>query len=144
VRETTGARAAIALVSGTIFGLGLAISGMIDPRKVLGFLDLFGSWDPSLIGVMATAIPVTFVFYRLSGRRRASLTGRPFPPPPSLPVDRRLILGAAIFGLGWGLAGLCPGPAIEALAFDARAMVFVTAMATGMILYHAINRPSRS
>jgi len=139
----TVARLAIALISGTLFGLGLAISGMIDPRKVLGFLDLFGTWDPSLAGVMATAIPVTFLFYRLSGRRTASLTGRPFPPPPALPIDRRLILGAAIFGLGWGLAGLCPGPALEALAFDARAMVFVTAMASGMILHHAISRSRR-
>jgi len=137
----TFVRLGIALVSGMLFGLGLAISGMIDPRKVLGFLDLFGAWDPSLIGVMGAAIPVTFLFYRISGRQTASWTGRPFPPPPALPIDRRLIAGAVIFGIGWGLAGLCPGPALEALAFDARAMVFVTAMASGMILHHAINRP---
>ncbi|CCG41254.1 DUF6691 family protein [Magnetospirillum molischianum] len=140
---TTIARAAIALTSGTIFGLGLAISGMIDPRKVLGFFDIFGAWDPSLAGMLITAIPVTFLFYRLSGRRSASLTGRPFPPSAPLRVDNRLIVGAALFGVGWGLAGLSPGPALEALAFDARALVFVTAMATGMIVHHTTSQNRR-
>ncbi len=130
----------IGLGSGLAFGLGLAVSGMADPAKVLGFLDIFGAWDPSLAGVMASAIPVTFVFYRLARGRDESLTGASFPSPPSQVVDRSLILGSLIFGIGWGLVGLCPGPALEALVFDGRALIFVAAMAVGMLAYKGLAR----
>lgn len=116
-----------ALASGLLFGLGLAISGMADPAVVLAFLDLGGladgRWNPALLGVMAGAIPVTFVFYRLAGAKV---------PPPSTAIDRRLILGAAIFGLGWGIGGLCPGPALEAWVLNPRAFLFIVPMLAGM------------
>ncbi len=118
-----------ALASGLLFGLGLAVSGMADPAVVLGFLDLArladGSWNPALLGVMSGAIPVTFVCYRLAGRTV---------PTPSAAIDRRLILGAAIFGLGWGIAGICPGPALAIGLVDPRAILFIVPMLAGMAL----------
>jgi hypothetical protein len=128
-------RQGIAFAAGLLFGLGLAVSGMVNPAKVLGFLDIFGHWDPSLAGVMATAIPVTALFYRLAGRRPASLTGSPLPPPPSRRIDRNLLAGALLFGVGWGAVGFCPGPAIEALVLDGRAWIFVGAMVVGMLAF---------
>jgi len=129
-----GLRVGWALVAGTIFGLGLAVSGMSNPAKVLGFLDLFGRWDPSLAAVMATAIPVTALFYALARRRGRTVSGAPLPAPPAPAIDRRLVLGALLFGVGWGLVGFCPGPAIEALALDIDAWLFVLAMVAGMLL----------
>lgn len=124
----------VAPAAGLLFGAGLALSGMIDPAKVLGFLDIGGSWDPSLAGVMAGAIPVTALFYGWTRRRGATLAGQPVPRSPGGRVDARLIVGAAVFGLGWGLAGLCPGPAIADLALDRRIIPFVLAMAAGLWL----------
>jgi len=121
-----------ALLCGTLFGLGLAVSGMVDPAKVQGFLDIAGHWDPSLGGVMAGAIPVAALFYRLASRRGRSLSGTALPAPPSPRIDRRLIIGSLIFGLGWGAAGMCPGPALAAWLVDGRALFFVAAMAAGM------------
>jgi hypothetical protein len=126
--------AVVALAAGVLFGGGLSLSGMIDPAKVLGFLDIGGSWDPSLAGVMAGAIPVTALFYRWTRRRGATLAGQPVPAAPRGVIDARLIGGAAVFGLGWGLAGLCPGPAIADLALDGRVIPFVLAMAAGLWL----------
>jgi hypothetical protein len=115
-----------ALASGLLFGLGLAISGMVDPAVVLGFLDFGGladgTWNPALAGVMGGAIPVAFVLYRLAGSRV---------PPPSRVIDGRLIIGAALFGLGWGAAGLCPGPALEGWVANPRALLFVFPMLAG-------------
>jgi len=105
-----------ALVSGLVFGLGLVVSDMIDPSRVLGFLDIAsGAWDPTLAFVMAGAIPPMAVAWRIAKSRKASLLGTPLPGRPSGGPDRRLLAGAAIFGLGWGLSGFCPGPAIAAL-----------------------------
>ncbi len=129
------ARLAAALAAGLLFGLGLAVSGMVNPAKVLGFLDIFGHWDPSLAGVMASAIPVTALFYRLAARRPVSLTGRPLPPTPTRPIDRNLVAGALLFGVGWGAVGFCPGPAIESLVLDGRAWIFSVAMAAGMLMF---------
>ena len=115
-----------ALASGLLFGLGLAISGMVDPAVVLGFLDFGGlpggTWNPALAGVMGGAIPVAFVLYRLAGSRV---------PPPSRAIDARLIIGSAVFGLGWGMAGLCPGPALEGWIANPRALLFVFPMIVG-------------
>lgn len=149
IRRQAVARAGWALAAGLLFGLGLAVSDMVNPHKVLGFLDILGAWDPSLAGVMATAIPVTALIYRLAASRPASLTGAPIPPPPARPVDRRLVAGALVFGAGWGMVGFCPGPAIAALVLDARVWIFVAAMMAGMLAFRwlvpadpAIPRPA--
>jgi uncharacterized membrane protein YedE/YeeE len=123
------------LAAGLVFGLGLVVSGMIDPAKVLNFLDLFGSWDPSLAFVMAGAVAVTLVGYRLVLRRPGPLLGDGFALPTRSDLDRRLLVGAAVFGIGWGLGGYCPGPALTALGLAATGtLVFVPAMLIGMAL----------
>ena len=124
---------------GILFGMGLILSGMTDPRKVLAFLDLAGAWDPSLAFVMGGAIIPAFAGFRLAARRRASLCGEPFHLPRPSAVDARLIAGSLIFGVGWGLVGLCPGPAIADLGFlDGRAALFVVSMIVGMALYRGL------
>ena len=127
-------RLAAALGCGLLFGFGLALSRMVDPAVVRGFLDVFGDWDPSLAGVMAGAIPVTFLFYHLAYRKGRTATGEALPPPPSRSIDGRLVGGALIFGVGWGLVGLCPAPALIAWLFQPWALVFIAAMAAGMAI----------
>jgi hypothetical protein len=123
------------LVAGLIFGLGLCLSGMIDPGKVLAFLDLAGNWDPSLALVMGGAVTVAFIAFRVAGRRPSSLAGRDFELPPTRTIDAKLVGGAVIFGIGWGLAGLCPAPAIVNIgSLNGRALLFVLAMIVGMKL----------
>jgi uncharacterized membrane protein YedE/YeeE len=135
---------------GPIFGLGLLLSGMSDPAKVLNFLDFAGigsgSWDPSLAFVMAGAIAVTVIGYRLVLRRDRPLFGETFHLPTQQELDLRILSGPAIFGVGWGLAGFCPGPALTALGFGtSAAMIFVAAMAAGMLLARWLaNRPALS
>lgn len=104
-----------ALVTGLVFGAGIAISGMMDPAKVLNFFDIAGTWDPSLIFVMGGALVVTFIGYRLVWHRPAPLFKHRFQLPVSKQIDNKLIGGAALFGIGWGIAGFCPGAAIPAL-----------------------------
>jgi len=133
----------LAFASGGLFGLGLLLSGMVDPGKVLQFLDVAGDWDPSLAFVMAGAIPVAAIGFRLGARRAAPVCAPSFAGPPSGAVDARLIGGAVLFGLGWGLAGFCPGPALAALGFGGwKPLLFVMAMLAGMALYHAFARPA--
>ena len=123
----------IATLSGLLFGLGLIASGMTNPAKVKGFLDLFGAWDPSLALVMGGAIAVGAVGFALARRRVLSWTGARIEIPPSTVIDSRLLLGGALFGAGWGIAGLCPGPAIvSASGGSMAATVFVIAMLAGM------------
>lgn len=125
-----------ALLSGLVFGLGLLWSGMANPAKVLGFLDLAGPWDPSLGFVMVGAIAVAGVGFGLIRPRHQSWLGLPLAWPTSTHVDRRLVLGSLTFGVGWGLAGYCPGPALVALGSGQRsALVFVAAMVVGMALF---------
>jgi uncharacterized membrane protein YedE/YeeE len=133
---------AVSLLSGLLFGLGLVISGMADPAKVLNFLDLAGTWDPSLAFVMAGAIAVAAPGYALVLRRSRPVIEPRFELPPKSPVDARLIVGAAIFGLGWGLSGFCPGPAITSLTLGAQGtFVFVPAMLIGIALaVYLLNR----
>ncbi len=119
---------------GLVFALGLGLSGMTQPSKVVGFLDVTGSWDPSLAFVMIGAIGVHFVFVRRARATRSPLFGSTFDWPASARVDAQLVAGAAIFGLGWGIAGYCPGPAVVSAASLAPGpLVFVAAMAAGML-----------
>lgn len=120
---------------GLIFGLGLVVSGMLDPAKVQNFLDLFGTWDPSLAFVMGGAVAVAFAGYRLAWRNARPVLDDKFHLPETTPIDRRLLLGAAVFGIGWGLGGYCPGPAFTGLSLLAPGtIVFVPAMLVGMWL----------
>ncbi len=123
-------------LSGLIFGLGLILAGMADPMKVKGFLDLAGAWDPSLALVMGGAIALgVFVFAR-AARRQRSWTGTPMEIPTSTTIDTRLVLGGLLFGVGWGIGGFCPGPALVALGSGmGEAGIFVAAMLVGMVLH---------
>jgi hypothetical protein len=126
-------RIASGFAAGLLFGLGLVISGMSDPAKVLNFLDVFGTWDPSLAFVMAGAVGVAFVGYRLTLARQRPLFDATFHLPTARDLDPSLLAGAGVFGLGWGLAGFCPGPAFTALPLIATGtLVFIPAMIAGM------------
>ncbi len=126
-------RIAAGFAAGLLFGLGLVVSGMSDPAKVMNFLDLFGTWDPSLAFVMGGAVAVTFVGYRLVLARPRPLFDATFHVPTTRDIDPTLLAGAAIFGIGWGLAGFCPGPAFTALPLLAPGtLIFVPAMLIGM------------
>ena len=138
-------RSASALLAGTVFGLGLAVSQMINPAKVLAFLDLLGRWDPSLALVMAGAVGVAFAGFRLASRRSKPVLGEKFDLPRAMAIDGRLGLGAALFGIGWGLVGFCPGPALASLAYGRKeSVVFVVAMFAGMWLHRVIDSARRS
>ena len=126
-------------VSGLLFGAGLTLSGMTDPARVRGFLDVAGRWDPTLVFVMGGAVLVMAVAWRIQSRMTRPLFGENFSLPDRRDFDARLILGSALFGIGWGLAGLCPGPAIASLALAPAAVLpFVAAMLAGMALHSLI------
>ncbi|AMC33668.1 DUF6691 family protein [Janthinobacterium sp. B9-8] len=127
----------IALLSGLLFSLGLIISGMVNPAKVIGFLDLAGQWDPSLALVMTGAIATATPFFIWAkSRKQTLLTHEKMSLPDSKIIDRPLIGGSILFGIGWGLAGICPGPGIVALAMgEAKAFIFVIAMLVGMFIF---------
>lgn len=126
---------------GLLFGLGLLLSGMTDPGKVLGFLDLFGQWDPSLAFVMGGAILVGFFAFAVAKTRTTNFLGGALNLPKSKVIDQRLVIGSLLFGAGWGLAGFCPGPALVSMASgQAQAMIFVAAMVVGMIGFEMIER----
>lgn len=126
---------------GLVFGLGLMLSGMTDPSKVIGFLDLFGNWDPSLVLVMGGAIAVGFFAFTVAKKRTTNFLGGALHLPKSTQIDKRLIWGNVMFGAGWGLAGFCPGPALVSMAAGQdKALVFVLSMVFGMIVYELIQR----
>lgn len=128
-------------VVGLLFGLGLMLSGMTDPAKVIGFLDLFGNWDPSLAFVMGGAIAVGFFAFALAKKRTTNFLGGALHLPKSTHIDKRLVFGNLAFGAGWGLAGFCPGPALVSMAAGQdKALVFVLSMVFGMIAYELIQR----
>ncbi|SEJ83968.1 YeeE/YedE family protein [Paraburkholderia diazotrophica] len=134
-----------ALPAGLLFGMGLMISGMANPAKVLGFLDLAGRWDPSLAFVMAGAIAVGSLAFFVAKRRKQSILGLPMQLPGSTGITPRLVLGSAAFGIGWGLAGFCPGPALVALgAGYPKAFGFVAAMVAGMAVFELVERAKSS
>lgn len=131
-------------VVGLVFGIGLIVSGMTDPGKVIGFLDLSGAWDPSLALVMGGAILVGVFAFALAKRRTATFLGGALTLPGSRDIDRRLVVGGLLFGAGWGLAGFCPGPAIVSLASgQPKAAVFVVAMLAGMLVFEFSERRRR-
>lgn len=131
----------VGLLCGLIFGAGLLVSGMMQPSKVLGFLDLFGAWDPSLAVVMAAALAVAWPGFAYARRRgQPVLAGKSWWPTASA-IDRPLVIGSVLFGVGWGLVGLCPGPAIENLATgSASVFLFVLAMIGGMLLHRVLHQ----
>jgi uncharacterized membrane protein YedE/YeeE len=132
------------LLAGLVFGLGLIVSGMANPAKVLGFLDLSGAWDPSLAFVMAGAIAVGMVAFMLARRRTVSILGAEMRLPSARQIDRRLIAGSLLFGIGWGIAGFCPGPGLVALGMgEVKALVFVAAMLAGMSIFEFFERLGR-
>jgi uncharacterized membrane protein YedE/YeeE len=133
------------LLAGLVFGLGLIVSGMANPAKVLGFLDLAGRWDPSLGFVMAGAIAVGVVAFAVARRRTVSFLGAEMKLPTARHLDRRLVAGGLLFGVGWGVAGFCPGPALVALGMgEGKAAVFVVAMLVGMGIFELLERRKRS
>ena len=132
---------AAAFAIGLIFGIGLLVSGMYLPAKILGFLDLAGKWDPSLAFVMGGALPFSAIGFIIAHRRGKAVLGEPLHLPPTKKIEPRLLIGAAIFGTGWGLSGVCPGPAIFNLGFaTGPALVFFAALAAGMAGYEAFDR----
>ena len=130
-----------ALLAGAVFGIGLIVSGMADPAKVLGFLDLAGNWDPSLAFVMAGAIAVGVIAFTFARKRTVSFLGLQMRMPTATQLDRRLVGGGLLFGIGWGIAGFCPGPALVALGMgQGKAAVFVVAMLIGMGLFELLEQ----
>lgn len=126
----------VSLVAGLVFGIGLIAAGMTNPMKVKGFLDLFGKWDPSLALVMGGAIAIGVLGFMLTNGRKTSLTGEPMQLPNNTTIDGRLILGGILFGAGWGIAGLCPGPAIAVAATGSvPVIVFTVTMLVGMAIH---------
>ena len=131
-----------ALIAGLVFGIGLIVSGMSNPAKVVGFLDLSGNWDPSLAFVMGGAIAVGLVTFHFAKRRTQSLLGEPMALPTNATIDKRLVLGSLIFGIGWGIAGFCPGPSLVAFGMGySEAVIFVVSMIVGMGLFAFLERP---
>ena len=136
-------RDGLALVTGTIFGIGLGLSQMTDRQRVLGFLDLAGIWDPTLLFVLAAAVAFTAIAFRFVLRRPTPLLDKKFYVPDSNAIDSRLVLGSAIFGVGWGISGYCPGPGIAALAIGSwNPVLFVIALVTGMFVFNRYEKIS--
>lgn len=139
------ARVIAGLAAGAIFGFGLSLSGMLDPARVRGFLDVAGDWNPSLAFVLGGAVAASAVGQALARRMRAPLFDSRFELPKTRPIDARLIGGSAIFGIGWGMAGLCPGPAVATLTLGLLpTAVFVIAMVAGMLLFRSLPAPALS
>jgi len=139
IDQRSGLRGITALASGIIFGIGLAISQMVNPQKVVGFLDVTGNWDPSLALVMGGAVAVTFIAFRLTRNSQSPLFDSMFHRPGKTRIDAPLVIGSAVFGIGWGLSGYCPGPGIAMLSTGSmEALVFVTAMIAGSFVCRLI------
>ena len=130
---------AAALASGIVFGFGLSLSGMLNPARVQGFLDIFGTWDPSLAFVLGGAVVVAFIGVQVMKRMRHPALGDSFHVPTNRQIDPPLIIGSALFGLGWGIGGFCPGPAVASLSIGIpQTVLFVIAMLVGMTLHNRV------
>ena len=130
-----------AFIGGLVFGIGLIIAGMANPAKVLAFLDVAGNWDPSLALVMAGAIGVGVIAFTIAKKRKTSMLGLPMQLPNTTHIDARLLIGSTLFGVGWGLAGICPGPALVLLGTGTmKGVIFAVAMLMGMALFELIGR----
>jgi len=130
------------IVSGALFGAGLTLSGMTDPARVRGFLDVFGRWDPTLAFVMGGAVIVMAIAWRIQARMNTPLFGEKFSLPDRRDFDGRLVAGSALFGIGWGIAGLCPGPAVASLALSPLSVLpFLVAMLAGMAIHNILPEP---
>lgn len=135
----------MAFITGLIFGLGLILSGMTDPAKVIGFLDITGTWNPSLAFVMSGAILIAAIAFHFAKTRQKALLGDVIRLPAARKIDRRLVWGGLVFGVGWGLAGYCPGPALASLANGgSKPLIFVVAMIAGMAIFEIQERRSRA
>ena len=130
-----------ALIIGAVFGIGLAIAGMLNPSKVVGFLDVFGDWDPSLAFVMGGGVLVNAIGHRFVMKRKAPIQSAKFSMPTSTNIDKPLVIGSVIFGVGWGLAGLCPGPVVASLLLNGQAMLpFFGLLFTGLLVGQIVMR----
>ena len=130
-------RGVIAFLAGGLFGAGLLVSGMTDTGRVQGWLDIFGAWDPTLAFVLGGAILPMLVAWRVAESRKSTVLGTPIPPRPAPLLDKRLMGGSVLFGFGWALAGLCPGPAMASLSHGGlQGLVFLVAMVAGMMIWH--------
>jgi uncharacterized membrane protein YedE/YeeE len=135
-------RALFALIAGSVFGVGMSISGMTNPQRVLGFFDVAGGWDPTLAFVMGGAMIPMIVAWRIRARMEKSVLGADLPGPPSKTIDAKLVGGSALFGLGWGIVGLCPGAVVPALAFGGWPVaLFLAAMLAGLLIAPRLARP---
>jgi uncharacterized membrane protein YedE/YeeE len=135
----------VAILGGALFGAGVCVSGMVRPSKIIGFLDLGGAWDPSLLVVMGSALAVSILAWRVVAKVRTPRFGTAFPSPASRVIDARLIGGAAVFGVGWGLSGYCPGPALVSLVSGVPAVfVFCGAMLAAMFVIELRDRANRA
>ncbi len=131
----------VGFVVGIIFAVGLVISGMTNPDKVIGFLDIFGSWDPALVFVMGGAVAFNLVSFAFIKKRPKPICHTEFDIPTNRVIDKKLIIGSSLFGIGWGIAGICPGPGIVNLSlFDPKAFVFVGSMLVGMVIFKSLSK----
>ena len=134
----------IALVSGILFGLGLLLAGMGDPAKILAFLDVTGNWDPSLLVTMAVAMVISGIAFQLVKKRKTSVLNCPLQIPTSKIIDKKLVIGSVLFGLGWGLGGICPGPAILLTGMGlTQGILFTLAMIAGMAIFQLFQRTEK-
>ena len=131
----------VSFILGALFSTGLAISGMVNPNKVIGFLDIFGEWDPALAFVMAGGVMLNFVLFKFILKRNNPVLTSDFRVPSNKDIDKRLVIGSAMFGIGWGIGGLCPGPALaNFFLFGPKAIVFVVFLLIGMFLFNKLNK----
>lgn len=134
----------VALLSGLLFGVGLSLSEMVNPNRILGFLDFFGNWDPTLLFVMAGAVPVSALSYLLVRGKEKPAFAESFKISARREIDRKLIIGSAIFGVGWGIAGYCPGPVVTMLSLQLREpLIFIVAMLAGSLAYRQFSQPGK-
>ncbi|MBS0925189.1 YeeE/YedE family protein [Providencia sp. JGM181] len=134
----------IALVSGILFGLGLLLAGMGNPAKILAFLDITGNWDPSLLVTMAVAMVISGIAFQLVKKRKTSVLNCPLQIPTSKVIDKKLVIGSVLFGLGWGLGGICPGPAILLTGMGlTQGILFTLAMIAGMAIFQLFQRTEK-